>query len=71
VDASNYVDVLLQLRDSRDTELRGRVMAAFDMEMVERGAKAVNESLQEATKSLNPETVGKMHMATRGHGRSA
>lgn len=46
-------------------------MAAFDTEMIARGAKAVNESLQEARKSLDVETVKKMQMATQGHGRSA
>lgn len=62
---------MLQLRDSPDAGRREKVMTAFDAEMVERGVKAVKQSLQEAEYSLDVETVGKMLMVTHGHGRSA
>lgn len=47
------------------------MMSAFDSEMIERTGKAVKQSVQEAEYSMNMETVGKMLMATHGHGRSA
>jgi hypothetical protein len=50
---------------------RKAIMSAFDAEMIERTAKAVKQSLQEAEFSMNEETVSKMLMATQGHGRSA
>lgn len=71
LDADNYVAAMLRIRDSQDVDLRQSTMAAFDTEMIARGAKAVNESLQEARKSLDVETAKKMQMATHGHGRSA
>jgi hypothetical protein len=45
-------------------------MTAYDSEMIERSAKAVKQSLQEAEYSMNLETVGKMLMVKQGHGRS-
>ncbi|CRG91781.1 Transient receptor potential cation channel subfamily M member 4 [Talaromyces islandicus] len=72
-DASNYVDALLKLRSSeRKTGIeRSETMTAYDTEMIERTAKAVKQSLQEAELSMNLETVSKMLMAREGHGRSA
>lgn len=69
-DASNYVNAMVKLGYSPDDGLRQEVMTAFDAEMVARGAKAVRESLQEAENSLDVKTIGKMIMATRGHGKS-
>jgi hypothetical protein len=49
---------------------RQATLAKYDDEMIGRGAKAVQESLAEAKKSFDIETVKKMLMATRGHGKS-
>jgi hypothetical protein len=46
-------------------------MTAYDTEMIERTSKAVKQSLQEAELSMNLETVSKMLMAQKGHGKSA
>ena len=46
-------------------------MAAFDAEMIERGATAVKQSLAEAEKSLDPEMVKGMLMATKGFTKTA
>lgn len=70
-DVKNYVDALVKIRDSPDTNDRQEIMSAFDTEMIERTGKAVKQSLQEAAYSMNIETVSKMLMATHGHGRSA
>jgi hypothetical protein len=62
----NYVDGLVRLRDAgaADTE---KVMQDYDDEVVERFAKAVWQSLQEAETSFDLETIWKMLMVTRGH----
>jgi len=70
-DVKNYVQALLQLSECADPAAREKVMSAFDAELIERGAKAVEQSLQEAERSFNIETVGKMLMATKGHGKLA
>ena len=44
-------------------------MDAFDDEVVKRGANAVEQSLWEAEKSLDIDTVKQMLMVTRGHGK--
>ncbi len=61
---------LVKIRDSPDAATRETVMAAYDAEMIERGAKAVKQSLQEAEYSLDVNTIGKMLMARQGHTRS-
>jgi hypothetical protein len=50
---------------------REEIMIAFDTEMVKRGAKAVEQSLSEADKSLNLETVNSMLMAQKGIAKTA
>lgn len=45
-------------------------MAKYEEEMIRRGGKAVQESLAEAKKSFDLETVKKMLMVTQGHGKS-
>ncbi len=66
----NYVNALLQLHaDAGNNLLRADVMDAFDDEVVKRGANAVEQSLCEAEKSLDINTVKQMLMATRGHGK--
>ena len=70
-DVAKYVDSLVQLREAGwDAEARARLIGDYDSEMIERGAKAVQQSLQEAEKSLDLETIGKMLMVTKGHGAS-
>lgn len=75
VDASNYVDVMLKLRDSgadaAATTVREEAMAGFDREILERGNKAVKQSLEEAERSLDVNTVSNMLMVKQGHVRSA
>ena len=70
-DASNYVDALLKIGGSTDRALREEVMLAFDAEMVERGAKAVTQSIQEAKNSLNPEKMDEMLFVKEGLARTA
>ncbi|KAK0721053.1 hypothetical protein B0H67DRAFT_211733 [Lasiosphaeris hirsuta] len=69
MDANNYLDALVKIRDAG--EPREAVVSAYSDEMVERGAKAVKQSLQEAELSMDLESVGKMLMAKQGHGKSA
>ncbi|KAK0629466.1 hypothetical protein B0T17DRAFT_506013 [Bombardia bombarda] len=68
VDASNYLDALVKIRDGAD---RALVLSAYDVEIAERGAKAVKQSLEEADLSMDPNMADKMLMAREGHGRSA
>lgn len=49
---------------------REEVLTNYDNEMIRRGARAVQESLAEARKSFDLDTVKKMLMATRGHAKS-
>jgi ABC-type arginine transport system permease subunit len=70
-DVDNYVNALIQLRTSdSDAALKAKIFGAYDSEMIERGAKAVQQSLMEAEKSLDLETVKRMLMVTQGHGKS-
>ncbi|UNI13940.1 hypothetical protein JDV02_000627 [Purpureocillium takamizusanense] len=68
-DVRNYVDSLVQVRGGGAKA--AKAMQDFDDEVVARGAKAVRQSLQEAEKSFDLETIRKMLMVTQGHGRSA
>ncbi|KAJ6790325.1 hypothetical protein PWT90_06402 [Aphanocladium album] len=69
-DVDNYVNALLQLHTAEgDNVTREDVMSAYDDEVVKRGADAVEQSLCEAEKSLDIDTVKQMLMATRGHGK--
>jgi len=68
-DVRNYVDSLVQVRGGGADA--AKAMQDFDDEVVARGAKAVQQSLQEAEKSFDLETIRKMLMVTQGHGRSA
>jgi hypothetical protein len=63
--------MLIQLRGNNDASVRERAVSAHDAELIERGAKAVKQSLQEAEYSLDINTIQKMLMVTKGHGRSA
>jgi 2-polyprenyl-6-methoxyphenol hydroxylase-like FAD-dependent oxidoreductase len=68
VDADNYVNALLKIRDGGES--REAAIAAYNDEMVPRGATAVEQSLKEASLSMDLESVKKMMMARQGHGRS-
>jgi 2-polyprenyl-6-methoxyphenol hydroxylase-like FAD-dependent oxidoreductase len=67
LDASQYLDALIKVHEGAGA--REQAFAAYDADMVERGAKAVLQSLQEAEFSMEPKTVGQMLMARQGHGR--
>jgi len=70
VDACQYVDALLEIHSSgEDPAARKRIMMAYDAEMVSRGAEGVLQSVLEAEKAFDQETVKKMLMVTKGHGR--
>jgi ABC-type arginine transport system permease subunit len=71
-DVDNYVNALIQLRSSSsDAASREMVIGAYNSEMVERGATAVQQSLIEAENSLDLEKVKKMLMMRQGHNKSA
>jgi hypothetical protein len=67
-DAENLLDAMLKIRD--DPSKREEILAAYDAEMVERGAKAVQQSLKEAEFSLDLSTVEKMIWATKGFAKT-
>lgn len=69
LDASQYLDALIKVREGAGT--RGQTISAYDADMIERGAKAVQQSLQEAEFSMDLKTVNNMLMAKKGHGQSA
>lgn len=71
-DVDNYVNALIQLRSSSsDAASREMIFGAYDSEMIERGATAVQQSLIEAENSLDLEKVKKMLMMRQGHSKSA
>ncbi|KFY64911.1 hypothetical protein V496_02941 [Pseudogymnoascus sp. VKM F-4515 (FW-2607)] len=71
-DVDNYVNALIQLRSSSsDAASREMIFGAYDIEMIERGATAVQQSLIEAENSLDLEKVKKMLMMRQGHSKSA
>ncbi|QPG94304.1 hypothetical protein C2857_005650 [Epichloe festucae Fl1] len=71
-DVNNYVETLTRLESLGDNvALRGEALMNYDAEMIDRGSKAVQQSLEEAEKSLDPEKIKHMLMATKGHVRSA
>ncbi|KAH6856168.1 hypothetical protein B0I37DRAFT_301586 [Chaetomium sp. MPI-CAGE-AT-0009] len=67
LDASQYLDALVKVREG--AEARELAISAYDADMIERGAKAVQQSVQEAEFSMDPKTVDQMLMARQGHGR--
>lgn len=70
MDAANYVDAMIEIsKYGKPSERAESRMAAFETEMITRGAEAVRQSLSEAEKSVDPELVDKMLLATRGHVR--
>lgn len=71
VDADNYLTAMLAIGKAwkDDAATVERVMTAFEAEMVPRGDLAVQQSLSEFEKAMDPVGVDKMLMVTRGHGR--
>jgi 2-polyprenyl-6-methoxyphenol hydroxylase-like FAD-dependent oxidoreductase len=67
LDVSQYLDALVKIREGAALE---SAISAYDADMIGRGAKAVQQSVQEAEFSMDPKTVGQMLMARQGHGRS-
>lgn len=66
------MNALIQLRSSSsDAASREMIFGAYDIEMIERGATAVQQSLFEAENSLDLEKVKKMLMMRQGHSKSA
>ena len=68
LDASQYLDALIKVREG--VEAPESAISGYDADMIERGAKAVQQSVQEAEFSMDPKTVSQMLMARQGHGRS-
>ncbi|KAM3505035.1 hypothetical protein MY10362_003178 [Beauveria mimosiformis] len=71
-DVDNYIKALEHLHanvGAGNKVSRVEVMGAYDDEVVQRGATAVEQSLCEAEKSLDINTVKQMLMATKGHGK--
>lgn len=68
LDASQYLDALIKVHEGAGTG--ALAVSAYDADMIERGAKAVKQSLQEAEFSMDPRTVSKMLMSRQGHGQS-
>jgi hypothetical protein len=69
MDAVNYVEAVTKIRDSDESIDKGKLISEMEMEMIDRGNKAVKQSLEEAAKALDSEMVSKMIMATKGHGQ--
>lgn len=70
-DVDNYVNALIQLHSSgNDAASRKMIFKAYDSEMIERGATAVQQSLVEAENSLDLDNIKKMLMMRQGHGKS-
>jgi hypothetical protein len=62
---------MVKIRDSENPTARETVMNEFDAEVIERGATAVKQSVQDAEYSLDPKTVANMLMVKTGLARSA
>ncbi|KAJ0358587.1 hypothetical protein COL154_008980 [Colletotrichum chrysophilum] len=70
IDSDKYVKALILLRKTGDTAMREETMTLYGADVVARGCTAVAQSLSEAEKAMNKDTVSKMLMVTQGHGRS-
>jgi 2-polyprenyl-6-methoxyphenol hydroxylase-like FAD-dependent oxidoreductase len=69
-DAANYVEALLKVRQSPDAKTRRQVMAAYSAEVLARGGKAVRDSVEEGEKAFDKDSIARMLMVRKGHGRS-
>lgn len=70
IDSDKYVKALILLRKTGDMAMREETMTLYGADVVARGCAAVAQSLSEAEKAMNKDTVSKMLMVTQGHGRS-
>ncbi|KAK1962663.1 putative monooxygenase [Colletotrichum sublineola] len=70
IDVQKYAVALRRLRGTDSTINRKEIMLAYGADVVERGYKAVAQSLKEAENSLDINTVGQTLMFTQGHDRS-
>ncbi|KAI8294813.1 hypothetical protein K4K57_012667 [Colletotrichum sp. SAR 10_99] len=70
IDSDKYVKALILLRKTGDTAMREETMTLYGADVVARGCTAVAQSLSEAEKAMNKDTVSKMLMVMQGHGRS-
>ena len=68
-DAERFVEALVSVRDGGKG--RREAVRAYSDDAVERGAKAVTQSLKEADMSMDLDSVMKMMMAKKGHAKSA
>jgi 2-polyprenyl-6-methoxyphenol hydroxylase-like FAD-dependent oxidoreductase len=68
-DAERYVQALVSVLDGGVN--REEALRAYTTDVVERGAKAVTQSLSEAELSMDLESVKKSLVAKMGHARSA
>ncbi|KAK1996666.1 putative monooxygenase [Colletotrichum falcatum] len=69
IDVQKYTIGLTQLRDTDSTAKRKDIMSAYGADVVERGSKAVAQSLKEAENALDINTIGQMLVVTEGHKR--
>ncbi|EFX02647.1 FAD-binding domain containing protein [Grosmannia clavigera kw1407] len=71
-DVDNYIKALVKIRDAGwAAGVRTSEFATYDDDLVTRGAAAVEQSVQEAELSFDKDSISKMRMVRKGHGRSA
>ncbi|KAK2015002.1 oxygenase-like protein [Colletotrichum eremochloae] len=71
VDVEKYVIALKQLRATDDKVAQKEAIRAYQADVVERGCKAVTQSLEEAKNALENDSFGDTITFTQGHGRAA
>ncbi|KAK1836726.1 hypothetical protein QBC39DRAFT_337104 [Podospora conica] len=69
VDAQRYVEALVSVREGNVG--REEAIKAYSDDVVERGAKAVTQSLKEAEMSMDLASIKNSIMAKKGHGKAA
>ncbi|KAK0743080.1 hypothetical protein B0T18DRAFT_414364 [Schizothecium vesticola] len=69
LDAQRFVEALVSVREGRVG--REEAIKAYTDDVVERGAKAVTQSLKEAEMSMDLESIKNSIMARQGHGKAA
>lgn len=69
LDAQRFVEALVSVREGKVG--REEAIKAYTDDVVERGAKAVTQSLKEAEMSMDLESIKNSIMAKQGHGKAA
>lgn len=69
LDAQQFVEALVSVREGKVG--REEAIKAYTDDVVERGAKAVTQSLKEAEMSMDLESIKNSIMAKQGHGKAA